>query len=973
MCSSRRVDAPDELLTLARRIDAPRAVWLERRLGGIADPRARARAILVATAFPAFGPTIEAGTVPAAPLARTRAELDLVAAPLSSIEDRSALRCHLRRLAQSERMRIALRELLPPSLGGAPFQETARELSELAEVTIGVALAEAIRSVTRRYGRPQAHDGEAGKLTVLGMGKLGGSELNAGSDVDLVCFYDSDERVARDASGYEHDAHAVWTRVVRRMTSTLEEVTEDGFVWRVDLRLRPEGARGALVNSIAAAERYYESFGRLWERAALSRARPVAGDIGLGELILRMLAPFVWIKRVDPTIAPRMYELVHRARVELSRGPAHDLKLGPGGIREAEFFVQTLQLIWGGRLPRLRERSTLVAVERLRAAGLVNDRECRALTNAYVAFRRAEHAIQNATGVQTHNLPADARSLGRIARLLGFVDAPALIEDLARHARHVSLLLKSLLPEGEWTGSRWSDALQALDRGDLDALSIALAAADIPDLDVQHTQLARDLFETSRLHPDGPLGSRTRETHRRLVDTVLEAVAGAADPAQAARALRGFVSRLSHPAVYTKMLADDAAAVRRLITVMGASAFVGDAVAAQPELGDLVLFERALPTPEDASAEALATLSAAPGEPDDVEARVGRLRRAKSRVTIRVALADLAADLDVKSATLTLSALADGSLEVATRWALGVPASEPVRGLSVLAMGKLGGREIGYGSDLDVIFLYDASTTFDDPLAHFSRAARKIIQLISMPHAEGTGYELDTRLRPSGSQGLLVASLDAFERYHEGEHAATWERLALLRARFAAGDPTLGERAMAVATRAAYERPDPIDVVAHDVHRLRMRMEHELAREQGGRYDLKFGKGGLVDIQFAVQLLQLEHGHDVRVRTSETATAITALGRIGALDANQVAALRDGHAFLRRLEQRIRVLHADAAHLIEDSAAGLLPLARRMGLVDEPARPAGDALIAQYRQVTGRVRQCYEQIVVERASRATVP
>ncbi len=444
---------------------------------------------------------------------------------------------------------------------------------------------------------------------------------------------------------------------------------------------------------------------------------------------------------------------------------------------------------------------------------------------------------------------------------------------------------------------------------------------------------------------------------------------------------------MKRPGVYVRLLGDDARAVRRLVEAVGASAFIGDALANNPELGDVVLFARGAPTPEMARAE-VAVAFAAIGEAEarareDDEAVVEALRRAKARVTLEVGLADLASQIGTREATHTLSALADAELELAARHALGAPASGAagVKGLVILAMGKLGGQEIGYGSDLDVLFLFDpaAAPPGSDADAYFARAARRIIRLISVSHGAGPGYELDTRLRPSGNQGLLVTSIDAFARYHgisrvsgapistPGVRAAAWERLALLRARAAAGDAALGAEAIRMAHAAAYDMPADARVVAQEIHRLRTRMEQESSQERRGRYDIKLGKGGLVDIEFAVQLLQLEHGRDPRIRTTEISVAIEALTAAGYLSPEHAETLRDGYAFLRKLEQRIRILHATPAQLLEESAPGLFPLARRVGIRDRRGSEAAAELLARYREVTGRVRAVYEAIVTGRA------
>jgi [glutamine synthetase] adenylyltransferase / [glutamine synthetase]-adenylyl-L-tyrosine phosphorylase len=985
------------ILALAQAIDPERAALASARLSmDGALPRASAGfaiAILLWTAYPALAPMIEVSpgiarwlAADAHVAARDRATLlALLRARTGSPDDPARFGRELRRAARDERIRVALRELLPTSLGGADVDVTARELAALADVTIELAFEEALATMTARYGAPLTARGRPARFVVLGMGKLGGEELNAGSDVDLIYFYDTDDGEALGPSGASVTLHDFWARVARRLTATLEEVTEDGFVWRVDLRLRPEGRSGPLVNSLAAAERYYESFGRLWERAALLRARPVAGDLAFGEELLAVLSPFIWRRGVDPKIAAEMMNLVERSRAEISRDPSRDLKLAPGGIREAEFFVQALQLIWGGRDLELRARGTLDALRRLRAAGLVTDREAQEIALGYLALRRAEHAVQVASGIQTHARPSSPEAEERLGRSLGFPSAAAFVADISRHMHEVSARFLSLVPEGTATSSRFTAAFAALDAGDAAAFTEAVARAGGADptsavpLPDQWADVGRDLLELAR-SPDAPLGSRSREAFPALADAVLGATLDAAAPEQAARYLRAFFARFSQPGVYTRLLGEDRRAVRRLVEAFGASVFIGEALTLHPELADALLFTRRTPSPDDARAGVAAAITEARVvEEEPEEALVAALRRAKAKVTIEVGLADLASAIDVRETTRVLSSLADASLEAATRFALGTPEGAPVRGLAVLAMGKLGGREIGYGSDLDVLFLFDpaAAPRDADPATFFSRAARQVIRIISASHAAGPGYELDTRLRPSGNQGLLVTSLEAFARYHgcaapgtEAEappitphvHAATWERLALLRARAAAGDVALGAEAMRIAHAAAYNLPTEARPLAEEIHRLRMRIERENSQERRGRYDLKLGRGGLVDIEFSAQLLQLIHGADLRVRTTETAVALEALAVAGHLAQEEAEALREGYAFLRKLEQRIRILHGAAAHLIEETAPGLLPLARRMGIRDRPGSEATAELLARYRAVTERVRAAYEAV-----------
>jgi glutamate-ammonia-ligase adenylyltransferase len=357
-----------------------------------------------------------------------------------------------------------------------------------------------------------------------------------------------------------------------------------------------------------------------------------------------------------------------------------------------------------------------------------------------------------------------------------------------------------------------------------------------------------------------------------------------------------------------------------------------------------------------------------PHERDD--ALVGALRQVKSRVLVEVAIADLAGAIGTRQATRTLSALADEILATVAHHLLG-----DAGGLCVLAVGKLGGREIGYASDLDLLFLYDPSSAPnpDEAAAYFSRHAQRIIRMLAEPHAAGPGYVMDTRLRPSGSHGLLVASVRSFASYHGLQETpagaerpagisagAAWERQALIRARFCAGDAGLGARVMALATLAAYEG-GPIS--ADEMHRLRLRMERELGRERATRRELKVGRGGLLDIEFLAQWLQMQHGHDERVRTPDTGEALEALAASGYLARPDYELLRDAYRFLRRLEQRIHVHRGDGMSWVDAHALGLSGLGRRMGFQNSPSKTAGEQLFERYVTVTEAVRSCYLKLL----------
>jgi glutamate-ammonia-ligase adenylyltransferase len=960
----------NDLQRLAFQLDPERAHALSAELRGVAGGDL---GLVLGAAYPALVPQRPALLEAVACLAReglttTRFRHDILGRLNSAVSGRARgedWQRALQRAVWIEKVRIALREVLPTKLGGAELPETARELSELADAVVEVAVAEATHYVSARWGSPQHADGSGPKLCVLGMGKLGGLELNAGSDIDVVFVYDSDE-----AEG-EVSPHDFFTRVVRRAVAHIEATAPEGMIFRVDLRLRPEGSQGALVNSLSAFERYYETWGRLWERAAMLRARPVAGNAELGSALEReVLSPFVYRREVDPNIAEGLTDLVLRSRAELCDHPARDLKLGPGGIREAEFFVQTLQLIWGGQEPSLRVRGTLTALERLRLRGFVTDRDALDVARGYVLLRRAEHAVQWSSGIQTHLLPTEERDAGRLARVLGFADYQQFHAELSGLRGRVAEIFASLTPGARRERPRHGNFIAWLRE----------ESSGGPD---ELGQAARALFDSSEVpdhlralarRPDGLLGGRTLEQHPDLADRVLGALLECPDPEQAARYSRSVFARLAAPGAYVAALADDPRALSRLFTVLGSSGFVGESIVTRPELLDVLLFgQGSVSDVQAAVAHQLEDLSRLLDELDVQErtdAMIGALRQVKSRILLEVAIADLAGAIGTRQATRTLSALADEIMRSVVRYVLG-----DVRGLCVIAVGKLGGREIGYASDLDLMFFYEpnAAPNPDEAAAYFSRAAQRIIRLLSEPHAGGPGYVMDTRLRPSGSHGLLVASVRSFASYHglrETEDGArspsafgagsAWERQALIRARFCAGDAALGARVMAIATLAAYEGGPPAPA---EMHRLRLRMERELGRERPTRKELKVGRGGLLDIEFLTQWLQMKHGSDERVRTPDTGEALEALAAHDYLGRSDYEVLRDAYRFLRRLEQRIHVHRGDGTNWVDAQALGLSGLGRQMGFQRSPTRSAGDQLFERYVTVTETVRACYLRLL----------
>ena len=994
---------------LARSIDTIRAQKLANGLDKGLSERARAVSLVLSTALPATGSYLLSSPKEAENLAnagwllpRTRHEylerlgalLGYWAGPLLSLDGQSTLgwdehtpmpkgvfesgahghdsshhiqtdeqsvKKILRQFVNAERCRIGLREVLPISMGGADIGETGREISALAEACIEVAMREALISISKRFGAPKTRDGGPSQFVVLGMGKLGGDELNAGSDVDLMFIYDTDD--GETESG--ETLHSYWSRVARRLTNTIEDVTADGLVWRVDLRLRPEGGQGPIANSFAAAERYYETWGRPWERAALLRARSIAGNISLGDELLSALAAFVFPRRVDPSIIDEMARLVERSRSQLSRNPDRDLKLGRGGIREVEFFTQSLQLIWGGQDIRVRTKNTLDALLMLRDRGFVTFREWDELSGAYLLFRRLEHRVQWSTGVQTHDLPTSLDELLRLARSLGYVDIEALNHDLESARQAVSLRFAGLRPDVR-VSNPIDIAVSAAAHADNDSLIKALGLLNV----ISPTDMAKELMALAR-RPDYPFGSLTLEKYPLFGRSLLQGIVDAADPELSVRTLRSLFTRISDCELYIRPLEDEPQRVRRLAAVLGASVFVGTAVSNFPQLRDRVLFSKELPTPESIRKDFREIVhNAIETGLQDPEEFVGRLREAKVGWTVEVALADLGNSIKPQAAMRMLSTIADNTVEATIRFD-DFRTGQTSSGLAVLGLGKLGGEELGYGADLDLVFLYDpqAAPEGKEPTEYFARKAQRIVRWISTPHAQGAGYEVDTRLRPSGSQGMLVTSLESFARYHDSKAlesnrnraAAFWERMALIRARFVGGDSEVAKKAMVIAHSAAYEGNPP---APEELYGLRTKTEQEVGPPKAGRIHLKAGRGGILDVEFAIQYLQMKHGKDHRIRTSNTEKAIRALVAGGYLPSDIAASLREGYRMLRRLENRIRIVHGNSTNYIDASAEGLRLLARRMGFRDGPRGSAPEIMLARLGVMMDRVHQAYEKVVV---------
>lgn len=898
------------------------------------------------------------------------AEELVVAAALTAKDDVATLHRKLRRLATAEMLRIGFRDVL----GLATLDETVSSLTRLAEVTTSLAVEHCRRLLVATDGDAIAPGGRPLQFVVLGMGKLGGRELNYSSDIDLVYLYESDavEEGSRPARPF-------FTKLASAITKAIGDVTADGQVFRVDLRLRPEGVNGLPVNPVEVALDYYEGWGDTWERGALAKARPIAGDLELGERYLADLAPFLYRRHLDFHTVEDLRSMKDRidAELALQRPGLRDVKVGRGGIRELEFVVQMLQLVHGGHVPSVRGASTRGAMDALEREGLLSAEEARDLRDAYLFLRNVEHAIQIEEKRQTQTLPQQAQGLRWLARRLGYGtgrrgasaepdEVSGFERDFARHTRRVHELFVRFLELRPEEGPRPAPSdpltvalLGQIADGRCEEAAVLLDRLGIPG----GVRAAENLARIYQGRLRGPASPQRRRAVEALAPSLLDAVARSSDPERALDGLVEFLIRTGAHTSYLALLGGSPKTMEILVSLFASSPYLAGHLVGHPELIDsLVRADAAAvePTEEEFASSLSATM---PEDPLDEESVLSALRRFRVTELLRIGLNDLAGALEADGVHRALTHLAEACTREAVEAARRLVRTrvegpwERVR-LTVIAMGKLGAREMSYGSDLDLIFVYDTGAPGYDGDAHVvaTKWVQKLIALLSIRTGDGVVYEVDARLRPSGRSGPLVTSLERFLEYHR-EEAELWERQALIRARVLYGEGDAVEAIESAMEDRVWGRGlDPREV--DEIAGLRRRVETELSGEDDGRLNIKTGRGGIVDIEFLVQMLQLRHGHEhPEVRARATIEALAALGSVGALEASVAGELADHYRFLRRLEARLRLERDRPVEQLGNDAEAVAPLARRLGYTGERT---GEELLEDYRERRERVRGIFE-------------
>jgi len=827
-------------------------------------------------------------------------------------------------IARNFKKRYLLLITLRDILNIADIVEIMLELSLLADAVVEESLRILRGHMKETYGEP-ADD----SFSVIAVGKLGGEELNFSSDIDVLYVYGNAEG---ETSGVMTSGgiiknrvsnHEYYCKLGENLNRFLATNTEDGFVYRVDTRLRPGGQRGSLAQSISAYEMYYESWGRAWERAVLLRARPIAGDTHLGDSFIEMIKPFVYRKYLDFSAIDEIRRMKTRIDEAFRR---NDIKRGYGGIREIEFFVQALQLIYGGREPLLRERGILRGLHRLLQKGLIGHEDCSILSGSYVFLRRLEHRLQQLNDMQTHSIPSDDKEITALSRRMGFPDRASFISELEGRRRMVRKIYDSLFMEA----NRGVPEASIFFSEDVSDSELRNALASYPLRDVERAiRIIRQIRD----------GTYTFQTirGRRLLGEVLPAFLLEAlkrkNPDDTINNLQPFAMLLALEESYLELFAENKALIPALTSIFSRSKYLSMSIVKRLDyielLGHEMFLKRTLSSLKKELAETIASGKPLPDA----------LRMLRQMEEIRLGLLFLEKRIDTvrlmkglsKTAEAIVSACIDGYA---------------VDRFVVIGMGKAGGRELTFASDLDLIFVCEGEIKD----SHV-KAAERVIRLLTSYTKDGMAYRVDVRLRPNGAKGPLVSTIDSLEGYYLSA-ARFWELQALLKARAIAGDRVTRSNFMEI-RRECLKRMGK-GVSASDIRAMRERIQRELSREADG-CDIKLGPGGIEELEFTLQYLQLSNCHKSdKLLVQGTLDAIRRLNITGVIDAETAGFMKETYLFYRTLESLLRL---KGEQVVRRDAALISDISDFMGFEDN------EDFLRNLQERRGRVRGMFERFL----------
>ncbi|WP_337021902.1 bifunctional [glutamate--ammonia ligase]-adenylyl-L-tyrosine phosphorylase/[glutamate--ammonia-ligase] adenylyltransferase [Pantoea anthophila] len=832
---------------------------------------------------------------------------------LSTVDSEASLMRELRLFRRRMLVRVAWMQALQQ----ATTVQSLQQLSVLAEVLISRARDWVYQACCHDFGTPCNADGEAQPLLILGMGKLGGGELNFSSDIDLIFAWP--ENGTTRGGRRELDNAQFFTRMGQRLIKVLDQPTMDGFVYRVDMRLRPFGDSGPLVMSFAALEDYYQEQGRDWERYAMVKARLMGDDQDRWSLELQqMLRPFVYRRYIDFSVIQSLRNMKGMISREVRRrGLKNNIKLGAGGIRETEFIVQVFQLIRGGRERSLQLRALLPTLEAIKTLALLPAEQVDALREAYLFLRRLENLLQSLGDEQTQTLPEDALHRARLAWAMDCADWATLMTQLDSQMAAVRTIFDELIGEDtpDIDDQRELAEFQVLWQDQLEDSELAPLVPQLSD--DQRLSLHQTLEAFRQDISRRTIGPRGRQALDQLMPRLLSEVCLREDAAVTLSRVTPLLLGVLTRSTYLELLTEYHGALRHLIRLCAASPMVASQLARHPLLLDELLDPATLyqPTATDAYRDELRQyLLRIPTE--DEEQQLEAVRQFKQAQHLRIAAADIAGTLPVMKVSDHLTWLAEAIIDSVVRqaWTMmvqryGRPShltSEHERGFAVLGYGKLGGWELGYSSDLDLVFLHDcpADAVTDgersiDGRQFYLRLAQRIMHLFSTRTASGILYEVDARLRPSGAAGMLVSTFDAFDDYQRNE-AWTWEHQALVRARVVFGEAALGERFNAI-RRAILSQSRSAEALQTEVREMREKMRTHLSNKHKGRWDIKTDAGGITDIEFIAQYLVLRYAAEQPelTRWSDNVRIFELMATYHKMAADEAEALTQAYVTLR--------------------------------------------------------------------------
>ncbi len=906
---------------------------------------------------------------------------------LDGREDFQAFGLSLRRFKQAEILRIAARDLG----GRISLKECTQELTNLAQVCLESATAYCYRELVKEKNWNPILLEQKG-LVVLGLGKFGGEELNFSSDIDLIFLYQPLAELPFSL-GEQREFYQLLTR---RITQSMAALMNGDLVFRVDLNLRPGGKDSELALSLESAVDYYQSEAKTWERMALIKARVVAGNPDLGRRFLEAVQPVVYRRFMDYSVLEDIRRLkdriIQEARSHLLA--ENNIKLGPGGIREIEFIVQALQLVFGGRLPAVREKNTLAALRRLHQAHLLPKEEYRRLVRAYTYLRTLEHRLQMRHQRQTHSLPKDTEPLTQVVR--------SMPQRKSKGPFSLEVWLRELAQIREGVQQTFAQLLLAPVSVSPKEVSRLFEPEEPEDwrtsllgLGFQQWSAAQEIivFWKKRI-ASAQRARREKELLSRIVPALLHGVIQTPDPDQTLYFLDLFLRSLGGRTGILSMLLERTTLLREILHLFSRSTLLARFFIQNPELVDRLALRRESgfsffsdwpsPLPVKRSASL------------DLEENLSRLRQWKNEHFLEIALEEMAGRLKASEASEWLSKLADRVIVETARVAEDTLSREvihpiyprsskarPPAPFCILGLGKLGGQEMGYASDLDLMFVYSLKTVFPDETQpalrpagqkesrpwitwseYLVRLAQRLISYISLPLKEGPGYGVDTRLRPSGTFGPLVVSIESFREYYRHQ-AQNWELQMLLKARLIAGPELLAQQIREEIQLLLYQTPPPSGI-QEEVAYFRKRMEVERSGEGNERVNPKLGYGGLTDIEFIAQYLQRVHGFQVpEVRQTNTLKVLQALRDAGGLSEEAYLILRDGHQFLCSLDHGLQLLldRREEPRTYLPGEIKRLEKLNLMGLGQAPQAPVLSwDLYGHYRKVTQNVRGHFQKI-----------